>query len=282
MTHVLLTGGTGFVGRQIRARLLERGCRVRMAVRAQTDDVRGVEKVTVDDLFTAQDDELAALCDGVDTVIHAAWYAEPGKYLESDRNLTCLSGTLRFARAAIDAGVNRFVGIGTCFEYDLSAGYLRPETPLAPATLYGACKASAFLTLSRLMAREQRSFAWCRLFYLFGEGEDARRLVPYIRQCLEAGETAKLTSGRQIRDYLDVRDAGRLVADAALGDAEGPINICSGIPITVGDLARRIADEYGRRDLLAFGAKADSPADPACVIGKPGPVPQGGATRREM
>jgi len=51
--------------------------------------------------------------------------------------------------------------------------------------------------------------AWCRLFYLHGEGEDARRLVPYLRAKLIAGEPAELTSGKQIRDYLDVRDAGR-------------------------------------------------------------------------
>jgi hypothetical protein len=35
-------------------------------------------------------------------------------------------------------------------------------------------------------------------------------------------------------------------------------------------LAEQIADEYGRRDLLRFGARPDSPADPPCVIGVPG------------
>jgi dTDP-6-deoxy-L-talose 4-dehydrogenase (NAD+) len=32
-------------------------------------------------------------------------------------------------------------------------------------------------------------------------------------------------------------------------------------------LAESIADEYGRRDLLRFGARADSPTDPPCVVG---------------
>ncbi|NBE07085.1 NAD-dependent epimerase/dehydratase family protein [Paragemmobacter ruber] len=272
MTHILLTGGTGFVGRQILQRLLDGGASVRLVLRGDAPAPAGVEVWRTDDLFATPDAVLREACDGMDIVLHAAWYAEPGKYVESPRNLDCLSGTLRLAQAAVAAGVARFVGVGTCFEYDLDAGYLRTTTPLAPRTLYGAAKASAFLTLSRLMALEGRSFAWCRLFYLHGEGEDARRLVPHIRARLAAGEPAELTSGRQIRDFLDVAEAGRRIAKAALSGVEGPLNICSGVPVSVADLARRIADEYGRRDLLHFGARPDTPGDPPCIIGEPSVV----------
>lgn len=269
MTRVLLTGGTGFVGRQILKSLLERGCRVRMAVRTPVSVPEGVEQVVVGDLFTAGQAALDDICANVDVVCHAAWYAVPGKYLTADENIGCLSGSLRLGQAAIAARVPRFVGVGTCFEYDLSDGYLRPDTKLAPVTLYGACKASAYMALSNLMEREGRSFAWCRLFYLHGEGEDERRLVPYIRARLAAGESAELTSGRQIRDYLDVENAGRMIADAALGQAEGALNICSGRPVTVADLALLIADEFGRRDLIKLGARQESPGDPPCVFGEP-------------
>jgi dTDP-6-deoxy-L-talose 4-dehydrogenase (NAD+) len=269
MRRVLLTGGTGFVGRQILKQLLNADCKVRMVIRGDGTAPDAVETWRTDDLFGAPDASLEEACRDVDTVIHAAWYAEPGKYVENPRNLDCLTGTLRLGQAAVRSGVQRFVGVGTCFEYDLTAGYLRATTPLAPKTLYGATKAGAFLTLSRLMANEGRSFAWCRLFYLYGEGEDPRRLVPYIRACLAGGAPAELTSGRQIRDFLDVAEAGRRIADAALSPVEGPLNICSGAPVTVADLARRIADEFGRRDLLHFGARVDPVGDPPCVIGEP-------------
>ena len=272
MTRVLLTGGTGFVGRQILTRLLARNCDVRLVVRKPLIGVSAVEQVLVEDLFTLSHDTLKELCLDIDIVIHAAWYAVPSKYLTATENLSCLTGTLRLAQAAIEAGVTRFVGIGTCFEYDLSAGYLRTNTRLAPTTLYGSCKASAFLALSSLFLNNNQSFAWCRLFYLYGEGEDKRRLVPYIRARLEAGETAELTEGKQLRDYLDVCDAGRFVADAALGALEGAINVCSGVPISVAELAYRIADEFGRRDLLGFGARDYSPDDPHCVFGEPDPT----------
>lgn len=273
MTRVLLTGGSGFVGRQILERLREQNCKVRMAVRKPLEPMDGVEQVIVPDLFSTPQPELSGLCSDIDILIHAAWYAVPGKYLTADENLSCLSGTLQLAQAAIRAGVPRIVGIGTCFEYDLSAGYLRTSTPLAPTTLYGACKASAYLALSRLTERERRSFAWCRLFYLHGEREDPRRLVPYIRSRLAIGECAELTSGRQIRDFLDVKHAGCMIADAATGTVEGALNICSGIPVSVADIAMRIADEFGRRDLIALGARQDFPGDPPCVFGEPSAVP---------
>lgn len=270
MRRVLLTGGTGFVGRQIRKRLESAECEVRLTSRvpAAEGSARG-DVWQTEDLFAESDARLVDACSGVDTVIHAAWYAEPGKYVESPRNLDCLMGTLRLGRAAIAAGVSRFVGVGTCFEYDLSHGYLRPSTPLGPTTLYGSAKASAFQVLSRMMSLEGRSFAWCRLFYLYGENEDSRRLVPYLRARLEAGLPAELTSGRQVRDFLDVAEAGCRIADLALSAREGPLNICSGNPVTVACLAQRIADEYGRRDLLKFGARAEAPGEPACVFGAP-------------
>lgn len=272
MTRVLLTGGTGFVGRQILKRLLARGCHVRMVVRKAVSLPDEVEQVDVGDLFDAGPSTLQDLCTDMDVVCHAAWYAIPGKYLTADENVDCLSGSLRLGQAAIAAGVPRFVGVGTCFEYNLGDGYLRTDTALAPATLYGACKASAYLSLSRMMEQEGRSFAWCRLFYLYGEGEDGRRLAPYIRSQLAAGEAAELTSGRQIRDYLDVEEAGRMIADAALGSVQGALNICSGLPVTVADMALRIADEFGSRDLIKLGARQDSPGDPPCVFGEPSVV----------
>jgi dTDP-6-deoxy-L-talose 4-dehydrogenase (NAD+) len=269
---ILLTGATGFVGQQLLRALSERGCRVLPVVREgkQGEVARGdaIETIVASpDIFAEDADWWARACRGVDTVIHAAWYAEPGQYLQSPKNQECLSGTLRLADGAVQAKVRRFVGIGTCFEYDLDAGRLSIETPLRPATPYAQAKVDAFKALSATLPRQGVAFAWCRLFYLYGEGEDSRRLVAYVRGRLQAGEPVELSSGSQIRDFLDVREAARMIADVALGSGEGPVNICSGKPVTVREVAERIAEEFGRRDLLRFGARPDNPVDPPCVVG---------------
>ena len=272
MGPALLTGGLGFVGRQVLRKLLERGIQVRLVVRkGKQEELVPVESngpiVVTPDLFSEGVDWWAEVCSDIDTVIHCAWYADPADYLVSPRNLDCLIGTLRLAQGVAKAGVKRFVGIGTSVEYDLSAGMLSIDTPLRPASPYGAAKAAAFSMLSQWLPVQDVGFAWCRLFNLYGEGEDARRLVPYLRAKLSAGELAELTSGSQVRDFLDVATAGEMIADFACGSQQGAVNICSGVPVTVRELAERLADEYGRRDLLRLGARKDNPLEAQYVVG---------------
>ena len=271
--RVLITGATGFVGRQVLGHLATQDIGLTVIVRegkqAMFKDNPAVETViATPDLFAETAEWWMNVLQGIDTVIHVAWYAEPGLYLQSSKNLDCFQGTLSMGKGAAQAGVRRFIGIGTCFEYDLSRGMLSIDTPLKPLTSYAGAKAATYMALSQWLPVHGIEFVWCRLFYLYGEGEDARRLVPYLRAKLAAGEPAELTSGNQIRDFIDVSEAGGLIAEASLGTVQGPINVCSGFPITVKQLAENIADEYGRRDLLKFGARPDNLIDPFCVVGQ--------------
>jgi dTDP-6-deoxy-L-talose 4-dehydrogenase (NAD+) len=270
--HVLLTGASGFVGRQVLRALEKHNLRISLVIRIgsrqQFSECTSVESILeTPDLFSESVEWWADACNGIDTIIHVAWYAEPHLYIQSPKNLDCLIGTLQMAQGANLARVRRYIGIGTCFEYDLSSGVVSVKTPLKPTTSYAGAKAASFMALSQWLPKEGIEFAWCRLFYLYGDSEDSRRFVSYLRAKLASGEPVKLTNGNKIRDFLDVSEAGRMIVDVALSDQIGPVNICSGIPVTIRQLAEKIADEYGRRDLLKFGARPDNHFDPPCVVG---------------
>ena len=272
MRIILLTGGTGFVGGQILKILQESDFKIRLVIRSGTEskltNMKGIESViTTPNLFSESSTWWETACKDVELVIHSAWYAEPGKYLQSEKNIECLIGTMNLARGAAISGVKKFVGIGSCFEYDLSYGTLSTLTPLKPETLYSSAKVACFYMLNTFFSTQNISFAWCRLFYLFGEGEDTRRFVPYLHMKLSKGEVAELTSGEQIRDYLDIKEAAKLIVTAALGEKNGAINICSGIPQTIKSIALAIATQYGRPDLLKFGAREDNLVDPPIIVG---------------
>ena len=172
---LLVTGATGFVGRQVTRALSSNDVEFRLIVReekkAQVDpSSRFCEVVTTKDLFNESTEWWEKQCEGVDTVVHLAWYAEPGEYLQSPKNLDCLVGSLNLAKGAAQAGVKRFIGVGTCFEYDLATGVLSIDTPLKPITAYADAKTAFYMSLSNWLPMQSVEFAWCRLFYLFRRG----------------------------------------------------------------------------------------------------------------
>ncbi|MCX7132358.1 NAD(P)-dependent oxidoreductase [Aeromonas sp.] len=272
MQKILVTGANGFVGKQILHAMSTAKVKlipvVRLGKEHTVSDLPNVERViSTPDLFSENENWWAQICSGIDVIIHVAWYAEPGKYLQSTKNVDCLVGSMNMAKGAVKAGVKHIVGIGTCFEYELKNGVLSVDTPLNPLTPYAAAKAALYFGLLHWLPAENITFSWCRPFYLYGEGEDEHRLVSYIRKQLEKGEPVELTSGKQIRDFMDVREAAKKIAAIVITRKEGVFNICSGNPITIRQLAEQIADEYGGRALLHFGVRPDNIIDPPIVVG---------------
>jgi len=273
MANIAITGANGFVGRHVLNHLLRENHNIKILVRKskiRNQYQPNIKVIELNDLFHEKAETLKQILKGVEILIHLAWYTEPNQYLTSPLNIDCLTGTLNLAKAFVEAGGRRFIGIGTCFEYDTDQCLLSINTPLKPKSIYAASKASAFQLLTQIFSVSGVEFSWCRLFYLYGDGEDTRRLVAYIKQKLSIGETVELTSGNQIRDFLDVQDAAKMIVEESLGSLQGPINICSGIPITIRQIAENIADHFGRRDLLKFGARPDNLFDPPCVVGVKG------------
>jgi len=269
---VLLTGGTGFVGRQIGKALLSNGHRLKIVSRPGGQErfqppSGAIDWIDTDDLFSESVDWWAETLFDVDVVIHSAWYVEPGKYLDSTRNLDCVRGGLVMAEAAAKLGLAHFIGIGTCFEYALPNTEITAQSPLGPVTLYAAAKLALFHMLERRFAGSGVSLTWARLFYLFGEGEHPARLFPTLHRKFAAGEPMAMSSGDKIRDFMDVAEAGRLIALLADNGQTGVVNVCSGRPVTLRAVAEDIADQYGRRDLLSFGQAVVHPRDPEGVAG---------------
>jgi len=273
MANIAITGANGFVGRHVLDHLLRENHNIKILVKKskiRNQYQPNIKVIELNDLFHEKAETLKQILKGVEILIHLAWYTEPNQYLTSPLNIDCLTGTLNLAKAFVEAGGRRFIGIGTCFEYDTDQCLLSINTPLNPKSIYAASKSSAFQLLTQIFSVSEVEFSWCRLFYLYGDGEDTRRLVAYIKQKLSIGETVELTSGNQIRDFLDVQDAAKMIVEESLGSLQGPINICSGIPITIRQIAENIADHFGRRDLLKFGARPDNLIDPPCVVGVKG------------
>lgn len=273
MTNILITGATGFVGTQVMT-VLSKIPNVNLypVIRKKNKNIfknfNNVKKIYYSkDIFNQQEIWWKKKLHKIDIVIHIAWYAEHGKYLESELNINCLFGSLKLGKAVANSGVRRFIGIGTCLEYDLSKGRVNINTDLNPINLYSVTKVSLFKTLQKIFSIKKKEFVWCRLFYLYGAGEDQRRLSPYIHKQLQNGFPVKLINSNNIRDFLNVYDAAKIISKVTLDKVVGVINVCSGKPITIKKFAQNIAAKYGRSDLLKFSEQKKKLYEPKEVWG---------------
>jgi nucleoside-diphosphate-sugar epimerase len=199
--------------------------------------------------------------------MHLAWYAEPGRFWSAIENIEWIGATLRLLRAFASAGGHRAVVAGSCAEYSWGAAPLREsDTPLLPATLYGACKHATQVAASALAKQLELSLGWARIFFLYGPGEDSKRLVASVACGLLRGGRVATTDGSQVRDFLHVDDLAGAFAALVLSDVRGPINLASGQPVAVRAMVEEIGRATGAMDRIDFGALEPRAGDPPRIV----------------
>ena len=262
MKRILVTGAGGFVGRHVTPLLTAAGLDVH-AVSSRDRSGAGDCTWHRADLLDPAEREALIRDTRPDSLLHLAWEATPPAYWRSPENLRWLTASLDLIRLFAEHGGSRIVGVGSCAEYDWTFGYCTERmTPLAPSSLYGTTKAACGSVFEAYARETGLSAAWARLFFLFGPFDSPVRLVPSLVRTLAAGAPARCTAGAHVRDFLHVSDAASALAALLQSDVSGPVNIASGAPVRVGDLARRIADRLGCPALLTVD---EGPRDGALV-----------------
>lgn len=243
--RVLVTGASGYLGRQVVQALLDAGHEV-TATSRDLDKARKVccwfSQVRFVAFDLAHDSERPPFhFDALDTVVHLAWdglpdYANPRHY---ERELW---SSYSFLKHCAKHGVRRFVVAGTCLEYGLREGPLTEDMAPQPVTAYGLAKDTLRRFLEQVCGRTGAQMTWLRFFYLHGGDTRPHSLLAQLDRAVESGDGVfNMSRGEQLRDFLSVEQAAAITEKLLRADdAFGIINCCSGKPISV----RRFVEEY--------------------------------------
>jgi len=267
VARVLLTGARGFIGRHCRKRLLDDGWEVHaVATRPPKEDSPDAHDGStwhVTDLLDREAMRRLVERSRPSHLLHLAWYTAPGDCYHSPENERWAAAGRELLEAVAEHGIRRAVVAGSCAEYDWTAGHCSErETPLTPATAYGAAKDALRRDFEAWAEAPGRGGAWARLFFLYGPGEHPDRLVPYVIRSLLREEPAECTHGEQLRDYLYVADAAEALVRLLESGVEGAINLASGEARPVKEVILQTAHQIGRPDLVQLGARSPSPHEP--------------------
>jgi nucleoside-diphosphate-sugar epimerase len=261
MSSVLVTGASGFIGRQCLPILVAKGYDVHALSRRQpATPPRGVTWHDVNLLNQGAPTEIIHQV-RPDFLLHLAWYAFPGKFWEAPENIDWVRASLELLSAFAANNGKRLVAAGSCAEYQINAGEcLEEKTPLLPSTLYGTCKGAFGSVLDSFTRRTEISSAWGRIFFLYGPYEHPSRLIAYVVQSLLRGEPALCSDGRQVLDLMHVEDAASAFVALVENKIQGPVNIASGRPVEVRDVLQEIGVQLGRSELISLGERESSSA----------------------
>lgn len=228
MKRVLVTGASGFVGRNLVKCLSKHGLEVYAVVR---NEANGLQLDVNDNIHVISCDmkNIALLKDklkneSIEACIHLAWDGVNGdKRADYELQLDNIRYTLNLIDILSEIGVRKFVGVGTLAEKDILNYHLENMTTPNPVSIYGCAKIATHLMAKTECNKKNVEFVWCQLSNTYGVGNTTNNFVNMAIDKMLNGKRASFTSGEQLYDFVYIEDA---VEALYLATVKG-INNCS-------------------------------------------------------
>jgi UDP-glucose 4-epimerase len=234
--RVLVTGGSGFIGRHVVADLIGAGARVKVVdlVAHPDPSIDVVQGDIVDPDVLAQ-----AMAGGIDAIVHLAAVTSVLKSIEHPHLTyrTNVEGTNALLEAGREAGATALVFASTnAVTGPMEEPAITERATLKPLTPYGATKAAGEMLMAAYTASFGLRCAILRLTNVYGPGMQAKdSIVARLMRSIRLGGTFEIYGdGTQVRDYVHAAD---VTAGVRLGlttpEWAGPVVIGSGRSLSV-------------------------------------------------
>jgi len=244
--HILVVGGTGFIGTHIVKEALVRGLKVTIISKSHkpfSDRIKDVEYLSVD--ISQQDNLCNQLKDKTfQYVINLGGYVDHSNYSSGGDMVfnVHFNGTKNLINNINKDSLKSFIQIGSSDEYGINVAPQNESQRESPISPYSFAKTTAAHFLQMLYRTEHFPVVVLRPFLVYGPGQGMERFIPQvIKGCIE-GRKFPTSEGRQLRDFCFIGDfVGSVFSlidnTKAFGEV---INIASGEPIFIKDVVNKI------------------------------------------
>lgn len=263
---ILITGASGFVGRYLIKNLLDYDFEILALNRKSKNSNQFDSKIK---LINKNLEELNAKdLENIETIIHlASAGVSPKKASLSELEKINVACSYKLIQLANKARVRRFIAAGTCLEYGGEANnweYIPSYACLRPLCNYSKSKAKAFNLLNQFAINNEIELFYGRIFSAYGDGQFKENFWPSLKRAAISGSDFNMTSGNQIRDFIEVNEVAKHFVNAILRsditiNRPSIVNIGSGIGITLKEFAIKEWKKFNASGRLNIGRVISRP-----------------------
>ncbi|OCG26846.1 hypothetical protein A9G11_13195 [Gilliamella sp. wkB108] len=249
MKKVLLTGGTGLIGKEAISFLINRGFEVYSISRYKSKIITGITTIQAD-IFNNTEIEKIISEIKPQYLLHYAWLSTG--LFNDNSNFDFLIASINLLKSFVKNGGKRVIMSGSYAEYGYHSDILVETMQAEPINIYSQCKNLTYQIAELYCKNNNISFGWMRIFSAFGKELDSRRLTGYVLQKLNANEKVVIKNGQLIRDYIYSKDIAAGSVAFLESDVEGIVNFCSGSGMKIKDFVMAIASFLKKEQLIEF------------------------------
>jgi UDP-glucose 4-epimerase len=265
--RILVTGGSGALGRHVISLLIGHGWQVTALVHRNAVPVpAGPERLRIVSGNMADPANMLSAVSEVDAVCHLAAYLPPD-YVSPSYASACFEvnalATLQLGRLCVDQG-KRFVFCSSGQAYSPSPVAVTEDAPLYPAeraTFYLVSKLSGELFIEHLRRHNGLDAITFRVGSCYGPGMPERSVVAsFMRQAIARKPLLVRDGGVPSCDFVYIADVARLITAALETGAGGVYNLGSGTATSVLELAYAVKKTFSDLPVDIDMASAERPA----------------------
>ena len=258
--RVLVTGGAGYLGRNLISQLIQHGCKAVHSIDLASKD-EGNSVLTSHQVDLLDSPSLLNTIKAINPTLiyHLAANLNRSRDFSIVKSLmdVNLTGTINLLTALEGVNYNSFILISTSEVYggkNLTPPFKETDD-FIPASPYSLSKYCAEMTVKTFSEIFGKKYTILRVFNFLGLDMPTSFFTSQLKEKLSRNEDFHMTLGEQVRDYLYLNDVIEALLLAGVTENVNQVyNVCSGHGISIRELAEKAKIKMDSKSNIQFGA----------------------------